>query len=591
MKPRGAGCVVLGALFACAGQAWASGMQAGQGAAIKGKVDNEASPAITAAQLRALPERTLVLAGLRTMRVRVVSLDSEALQVFETLEGEGEGDWSLALLAGEGSDTIDPALLERIPRQDALAVLPAQAAPSPAGLWAYAPGRGTSALRRGAEASNRERKRLESAMLASRLAELEQQIARMQAGADDEDENPANAAQTAPAREPSLLVGTLLLSDGQLLSGTLLHREQASNAVGDAGGKQTDPANQADAATQADAANQADPANAADSIRWLDAFAQEPGSQRARGSEGLVVPLDAVRRIDLSEDAPPATGDASTQAGDTLALRNGDVLRGFVGSVWDGGELFFTLEPAEGASVRVPAPRVAQVRIAEPASPAVPGAGEARLWLGEQTLRVQNVSMQGESASFAWVGIGQGDDASQAPVTLNAGRIRAIALAPARIAALAEQRIVSTQCADGRRWCPGAIVGPVLQTALGAADIELPGPMDVTFALPSGASTFAASVELPESSRELASCEFVVLAQGEAGAAKELARVTLGGDPEAVQAGGESMPRYSGDVVLQLPAGSTRLTLRLQPGPDGPALDRVLVRRALLAMDAGQPRK
>jgi hypothetical protein len=440
-------------------------------------------------------------------------------------------------------------------------------------------------LRRGAEASSRERKRLESAMLASRLAELEQQIARMQAGADDEDENPANAAQTAPAREPSLLVGTLLLSDGQLLSGTLVHREQARNTAGDAArDKASDDVGDA-------GGKQADAANAADSIRWLDALAQEPGSQRARGSEGLVVPLDAVRRIDLSEDAPPATGDASTQTGDTLALRNGDVLRGFVGSVWDGGELFFTLEPAEGASVRVPAPRVAQVRIAEPASPAAPGASEARLWLGEQTLRVQNVNMQGESASFAWVGIGQGDDASQESVTLNAGRIRAIALAPARIAALAEQRILSTQCADGRRWCPGAIVGPVLQTALGAADIELPGPMDVTFALPSGASTFAASVELPESSRELASCEFVVLAQGEAGAAKELARVTLGGDPEAVQAGGDSMPRFSSDVVLQLPAGSTRLTLRLQPGPDGPALDRVLVRRALLAMDAGQPRK
>jgi hypothetical protein len=519
---------------------------------------------LSASQLSALPERTLVLAGLSLRRGRVVAMDARSVWVFESFtpgsedEGESDADLSLALLAGASTDEpIDESLFEAFPREDVLAILPKTNDEIPAGLWAYAPGRATTALHRGAEASERERRRVEAALLEARLTELlDEQRAFEQAREDandaadqDADQQAAAGDDAAPRIRPQTttqavpLYGRVLLVDGQYLTGTLRER--------------------------------ADDVPSPDTLRWVDTLGDD------RGGMGWQLPLERVRSLWLSDSTTPL----NEGAGDVLVLRNNDVLRGFASTSWEAQELKFGVElagaagaaggTAPGGSVTVPASRVAELHLENPMEPATTG---ALVWLGDQTIRVDNLAWQADVATMLWAAMPESKDTAR-ELSMSAARVRAVKLAPARIAALAQQTIVQTTCPDGRRWCPPVLVGPVLSTALGAADIELPGPMQVTFALPEGAKGLLATIELPESSRELGRCTLVVHAAGASPQAKELARIELGGTSADAQASTRVPLRVA------LPSGSTTLVLTLDAGSDGPLQDRVLVRRGLLELD------
>ncbi len=88
-----------------------------------------------------------------------------------------------------------------------------------------------------------------------------------------------------------------------------------------------------------------------DALRWA-----HPGLGE------FVVSLEHVSRMTRVDQAD--THDRGTADGDTVTLRNGDALSGFVTAVTDGG---VTLETADGAEVELPWDNTAALRLANPA--------------------------------------------------------------------------------------------------------------------------------------------------------------------------------------------------------------------------------
>ncbi|MCX5689237.1 MAG: hypothetical protein NTV94_05515, partial [Planctomycetota bacterium] len=124
-----------------------------------------------------------------------------------------------------------------------------------------------------------------------------------------------------------------------------------------------------------------------------------------------------------------------------------------------------------------------------------------------------------------------------------------------------------------RRWVPPVVVGDAMSAALGAADVELPGPMSVLCDVP-GASRVSGMVELPESCRVWGDCEvFIEVMSGGAGVTKPLWHQRLNG----------AQPRVA--FNLMLPATSDAvLVVRVEAGENGPVMDKVVLRRPLLLM-------
>lgn len=511
----------------------------------KSPADKRAKRAgISAKQLATLPERVIVQRGLATMVGRVISIDAREVRVVESVSDPYD-----ALLAGLPVDmseslssaAIDESLIVALPIEQVLAIMPQTLVSSPAGLWAYVPGRATSATHRGADAHERDRERRIAAAVASRDAMLRRQL---------QLEDEVNASAQIQQQPQTLLVpGTLQLVDGQLLTGSLVLATIGRSPP-------------------------------ADTLLWSCTLLPE-------GQREVHVPLEQVRllqlhRSDENKRAASAPVDASI---DRAVLANGDALEGFASAVWENGRLALAMEAQAGAAVRVPAERLTSLRLAEDAATsgqhAQAGNEGMLVWLADQTVRATALAIEGDQALLGWAGVehekkpAEGTQAI-ASVRLAASSIRAIAVQPAAITGLALLPVVSTACGDGRRWCPPLVVSGQVSASLGAADIELPGPMSVTMSLPQDARTIAAIAELPESCRELGTCDLVVLV-GEEGKMVEAARLTLSGanpvQPLRVELAAN---KQSGAASAKL------IMLTLEAGADGSVQDRVLLRGGLV---------
>jgi hypothetical protein len=126
--------------------------------------------------------------------------------------------------------------------------------------------------------------------------------------------------------------------------------------------------------------------------------------------------------------------------------------------------------------------------------------------------------------------------------------------------------------AGERRWSRPATAIEPARAVLGAADIDLPGPMSVTWNLPAGTTRLSAAAELPRQNWTWGDCDLVVLT-GDAQGDKELFRQRLNAES----------PRAA--IAAAIDPGATHLTVRLEAGPGGPVQDHAVLLRPMLLVE------
>ena len=280
----------------------------------------------------------------------------------------------------------------------------------------------------------------------------------------------------------------------------------------------------------------------------------EPDRVRWAGRVGGLrsLPLERVASLQLRPVAMPVSDGTS----DVLLLTNGDRVEGFLASVGPA----VTIE-AGGKPVTIESSRVAAASLANPAKPA----SGTWVWLASGAVcRVTAMTLAQDGRGELTLEAGGGK-----PVSVEAGEVRAAVFDASSLRTLAQAKHRVTSSDEDRSWVPPPLVGDPSLALLGAADIELPGPMTVTWSLPD-AVRIAGVVELPESSRLWGDCDVAIEAIA-SGRVLPLWRHRLN----------EATPEAS--FNLELPGGSDlEWRVRLEAGENGPIMDRVVLRRVLV---------
>lgn len=270
----------------------------------------------------------------------------------------------------------------------------------------------------------------------------------------------------------------------------------------------------------------------------------------------LAFKLDDVAVVDLLplEDSPGAAAPNE----DVVRLVNGDRLRGFVETVGVTVEV-----EVEKKKRSVPIERVTRVEFSNPRE----GLSGSMVWLATgETLSVARLA--GTSADTTIVRAGKEllfPTEEIVGFVENAGAVLPLAgIAPAETGPF------------GARSIADPIEVGDIGVPLGAADVTLPSPMVVTWALPERAERISMRAVLPAACRVWGDCVLVVEQTGVKGiGGKELARVRLNGDePEA-------------DLNVELVSGGGPLRVTLDPGENGAIQDRVVLRQPLILV--GKP--
>jgi len=284
----------------------------------------------------------------------------------------------------------------------------------------------------------------------------------------------------------------------------------------------------------------------------------------------IPVALDDVRSLTISSEATPtrpATDPAGATTLDTLLLLNGDVLAGFVERVTP--DVAFEVD---GRAATIPLDRVASILFAN----AIRGPVGPRAWLADGTIAAIGdvalaggaLALTGPAPASPWV---DRPAADLRAVAFDAAAFRPLADLVASPAAPSPPQVSAGAPAAGRRWTPPVVAADGRAEPLGAADVELPGPMTTQWAMPAGAVRFAAVAELPASCRIWGDLELVVVAVAADGALRPLARHRLH----------PAEPRVVLNAAID---GAASLRMTVVPGPSGPIQDRVLLRRALVSI-------
>lgn len=275
----------------------------------------------------------------------------------------------------------------------------------------------------------------------------------------------------------------------------------------------------------------------------------------------LRVPLEMLRRLDCIY--PPSAMSANVKfSKDTLMLRNGDVIGGFVESI---GEKI-TIETGtvtSKATMTVPMSRVEAVLLAqEPTAPR----GTIVATREGMVVQMQSVQMQ-DRVMKGTVTLG----AAGGQLSLNDSEIESLVVDAARVLPLSLCTFHDITGNDGRAWTQ-PLTFHQLQRGGFATELELPGPMRVDCDLPRRATRLLFHAELPHSCRTWGDPELVVSA-GDGTQFKELKRIKLSGDaPEA-------------DANLDI-SGAVVLRLSVEAGAGGAIQDRVNLRRALILIES-----
>lgn len=280
-------------------------------------------------------------------------------------------------------------------------------------------------------------------------------------------------------------------------------------------------------------------------------------------------------------DAPaltPATGD------DTVVLANGDLLTGFVGGIVraEDGSAAVEFEPVAGPPIEVGLENVLSVVIANNAEPA----RGPRIWLADGSsvalreiaaanggdaglVRVSPVLAVERSGEPAATEGGQAEVSADATTLAAPGSLvldHVVGWMPeaGRLVALAGLNVLSVEPTAPRPWTEGPVFGDAARSALGAADVLLPGPSRIEWELPVGADGLSCVVTLPEAYRDWGDCEVVILAAGGAGDGAMTERWR-----GRVNAENPTLP-----VAIEMADRPTRLIVAVEPGAFGPVQDR-----------------
>lgn len=158
-------------------------------------------------------------------------------------------------------------------------------------------------------------------------------------------------------------------------------------------------------------------------------------------------------------------------------------------------------------------------------------------------------------------------------------QLAGVAPDPSRITALASLPIASQKPAEGRIGASPAQVLADAGAPLAAADILLPGPMTVSWAIPAGVSSVIGYAQMDDRSFAWGDCMVVVSVAPAAagGSERELARGRLNATSPSLTISAEFGAIKPGDT----------LRVRTESGERGPIQDRVVLRRMLLLGGAG----
>jgi hypothetical protein len=271
----------------------------------------------------------------------------------------------------------------------------------------------------------------------------------------------------------------------------------------------------------------------------------------------VTVPLEEVARVIwLDGEGVASTGSADTPTTDTVTLINGDVMNGFVSELTGQG---VTLVPdAGGEPVTVPYKRIASMTLA---NPTVPADGPYHLVTLTDGTRVfaDAVELTGERASWRVTPPGAPGRQVDAP-------IEALARIDFRAGGL---RLIDLADLPRRTVRGSEVFGLPLPIRAVGRSLRMHAPAEVRFELPDGAVRFAAVAELdttgdaPADMASWSDFHVVVSVQGE-----EAGRCHVSGDGPVAR--------------LNTPVSGPTMTLRLEPGVNGPILDRLLLRDAVV---------
>lgn len=282
------------------------------------------------------------------------------------------------------------------------------------------------------------------------------------------------------------------------------------------------------------------------------------------------LPLDEITSIVMGEGAAaPAAEDD-----DVLFLANGEKLTGFVESM--GAEaLEFVVGDADDA-IKIPLERVKAVSIANKPKPAELTPGAVRVTTADGSVLYLEDALLAARGEDSGKLVGD----SALPITANPSVDQGDSTAASSRLALPIDRIVMIEPVSSKRrlsplsdygWrllAGGEVFGVEMPPRVGAdGTLRLHAPTTLGYDLPQGASrlvfTVAMEVDesIPESRRQLAGCDLVVY-EGD----RVLARHALSPDGPAKH--------------LNLPLAGGGLRLAIEPGVNGPVLDRVTITRA-----------
>lgn len=297
----------------------------------------------------------------------------------------------------------------------------------------------------------------------------------------------------------------------------------------------------------------------------------------------LSLPIDEIARFVMRPGAPAAASAPDAPGGvksDTLWLVNGDRLEGFLETIGPraGGEGFALTIESGGNRVTVPVDQVVRAQFANPARPAK----GAVAWLADGSIvalaavatdTAHNSLLLTPSLVSARAAAAAESPGAATTAQFTSAEVSAIAFDSARVAPLAQAPILShTPIGLPRRPGPRVDAFEMLPTPLGAADVLIPGPMEVEWALPAGANRLIGSARLDEADWMWGECTVVVEVVPASGQARELVRFDLGASSIATPLNAELGGSKPGD----------RLRVRIEPGELGPIRDRVRLERVML---------
>jgi hypothetical protein len=299
----------------------------------------------------------------------------------------------------------------------------------------------------------------------------------------------------------------------------------------------------------------------------------------------LTLPIDEVSRLVMRPAMPGESAQADdAPRSDTILLANGDRLEGFLEHIGPraGGEGFaLTIDTGGGGNrITVPVDQVIRAQFANPRrAPRGPVA-----WLADgSVVGVSSIKTEPEKSMLLLTASAailpkQGDNSPESPgasatAAFASRDVTAIVFDSARTAPLAQMQILSHRPIGlPRRPGPSLDAADTVPVPLGAADVLIPGPMEVEWAMPAGSARLIGTARLDEADWTWGECVVVVEVVSGSSAPRQVARINLGGSVVAAPLATELGATKAGD----------RLRIRIEPGELGPIRDRVRLERVLL---------